>query len=220
MAAWLVQSARRAYARKWVFLGVAVLAFIASASALGALGLLPDPPKTAPATVASFASPLVAGQPASPSVSADAAEDPVKVAIPAINLSADIDNPDTTNIEALDARLLHGAVRYPTSARLGEEGNVVLFGHSSYLPLVNNPAYKTFNGIQKLRAGDTITVYASNQAYSYAVRSVLKEDVDSAAIPLSVAGRVLTLSTCDSFGKKSERFIVVADFVGSHALSS
>ncbi len=146
-------------------------------------------------------------------------EVPVKIEIPSINLSASIVNPDTTNIATLDKELLKGAVRYPTSAKLGEAGNVVLFGHSSYLPIVGNPAYKTFNSIQKLKAGDMITVLAEQTVYTYAVKSVSKESVDdNKPVPLSVSGKQLTLVTCNSFATKSDRFVVIADFVESHAI--
>jgi len=97
-------------------------------------------------------------------------------------------------------------------------GNVVLFGHSSYLPIVGNQAYKTFNGIQKLKPGDIIMISSSSARYTYWVKSVTKESANDAVIPLSVSGRVLTLSTCDSFAKKTDRFVVVADFVESHAV--
>ena len=97
----------------------------------------------------------------------------------------------------------------------------MIFGHSSYLPIVNNKAYKTFDGIQKLSAGDRITVYSSGAAYTYAVRTVEKKSAAADdGIPLTVAGKVLTLATCDSFGEKSDRFVVTADFVESHAISS
>lgn len=148
-------------------------------------------------------------------------EDPVRVVIKRVGVDALIANPITTNIETLDAHLLSGAVRYPTSAKLGETGNVVLFAHSSYLPVVGNQAYKTFNGIQKLVAGDTITVYSASTAYIYKVRTVEQESAaGDAGIPLNVSGKVLTLSTCDSFGKKTDRFVVVADFVESHSIVS
>ena len=97
---------------------------------------------------------------------------------------------------------------------------MVIFGHSSYLPVVNNPSFKALNGIQKLHEGDTIAVSSSGTTYTYAVRTVSKEDADSAGIPLVVSGKVLTLATCDSFGTKSDRFVVVADFVESHPVSN
>ena len=128
-------------------------------------------------------------------------------------------NPTITTVAVLDKELLKGAVRYPTSAKLGEDGNVVLFGHSSYLPVVGNQAYKTFNEIQKLAVGDSITVYSSDTAYTYRVRSTTKEQASDRYIELSITGRVLTLVTCSSFGAKEDRFVVTADFVESHTVS-
>ena len=115
---------------------------------------------------------------------------------------------------------MKGAVRYPTSAKLGETGNVVLFAHSSYIPVVGNQAYKAFNGIQKLVVGDVVTVYSATMVYTYRVRSFTKESAnDNIPIPLSVNGKILTLVTCNSFGTKEDRFVVVADFVESHSIS-
>jgi LPXTG-site transpeptidase (sortase) family protein len=212
----LIQAGKRVYARKWNFLGVFAVVFLGSIFTLGQLNLLPE---MSPSAVVLAANPHLA---ANTNVLAPIAtvELPTKIEIPAINLAATIANPTTTDVAVLDQKLLKGAVRYPTSASLGETGNVVLFGHSSYLPIVSNQAYKTFNGIQKLVAGDVVTVYSSDTAYTYQVRSVAKESANDAGIPLSVAGRVLTLATCDSFGAKTDRFVVVADFVESHSISS
>jgi LPXTG-site transpeptidase (sortase) family protein len=208
----LVRAGKQAYGRKWSFLALFLCAFLGSVGVLGKLDLLPEPAAVAQAT------PLVEGVNAAPP--AAVREEPEKIEIPAIGLSASIANPTSTSIQLLDQELLRGAVRYPSSAKLNETGNVVLFGHSSYLPIVRNPAYKTFNGIQKLKAGDAVIVYSSGTAYSYRVRSMTKESAENAGIPLDVSGRVLTLSTCDSFGAKTDRFVVVADFVESHSISS
>lgn len=211
----LVRAGKEAYAKKWSFFGVFIFTFFGSVSMLAALDLLPSTtsdvalsfPKTSSATAVQ--------------ASATDPELPTKIEIPAINLVATIANPTTTNIAVLDEELLKGAVHYPTSAKLGETGNVVLFGHSSYLPIVNNRAYKTFNDIQKLVAGDTVIVSSSGTAYTYRVRSMEKESAASnAGIDLAVAGRVLTLSTCNSFGQKTDRFVVTADFVESHLISA
>jgi LPXTG-site transpeptidase (sortase) family protein len=171
------------------------------------------------------ASPLVAmsAKPLSPNV-LDAfvrGENPVKIEIPKTKLVAPIANPTTTNVNALDTLLLKGAVRYPSSGLLGQNGNVIIFGHSAeYYPIVNNPWYKTFDGIEKLVVGDTIIVYSSDRAYTYSVESVLKEDASADSIPLQVTGQKLTLSTCDTFGKKSDRYVVTATLVESHPLGA
>ncbi len=213
-AARLIRVGRRAYERKWTFLGVSVFVFFLSVLALAALDLLPDPPAATPA-----APQVVVDAVANMPVPAVVVEEPVKIEIPAISLASTIANPATTDIETLDKLLLKGAVRYPTSAELGETGNIVLFGHSSYLPIVGNQAYKTFDGIQKLVAGDDILLYSADAVHTYRVRSVSKESAEGdAGIPLSVTGKVLTLVTCNSFATKSDRFVVTADFVESHSL--
>lgn len=217
IAAALVRALRRAWTRKWRFLTLFVVIFLGSIVLLGQLGLLPDPPKPDPPVTIATSSPAVTLSTSAPQA---APEQPIKISIPAISLTAKIANPTTTNLEALDQLLLHGAVRYPTSALLGQNGNVVIFGHSSYLPVIYNPAYKTFDGIQKLTAGDLITVYSADYAYDYAVRTVQRENATEAAIPLSVTGQVLTLSTCNVFGQKSDRFVVTADFVDSHPITT
>ncbi|MFZ1075374.1 MAG: sortase [Minisyncoccia bacterium] len=213
---WLIRAGKRIYARKWMFLAVFSAIFLASILLLGMLDLLPDKEP-----VPTGAAPVVTSLPvASTTPDAVVAELPVKISIPIIDLNVTVSNPTSTNIDVLDNALLAGAARYPTSAKLGEDGNVVIFGHSSYLPIVNNQAYKTFDGIQKLVAGNVVTVYSDDTAYTYRVRSVTKESANDAAIPLQVTGRVLTLSTCDSFGEKTDRFVVVADFVDSYSISN
>lgn len=210
----LVLAYKRAYTRKWDFLGLFVFAFVGNVLILGQLDLLPSPPA---ASVASADTVTMSARTVAPVVNSEL---PAKIEISKINLLATVVNPTTTSIESLDEELLKGVVRYPTSAKLGEVGNVVLFGHSSYLPIVGNRAYKTFNGIQKLLVGDVVTVYSSNTAYIYRVRSVAKEKADdNSTIPLSIAGKVLTLVTCNSFATKQDRFVVIADFVESHVIS-
>jgi len=213
----IIRAGQRAYAKKGIFFGIFAFVFLMSVAFLAHFDLLPSVANASEnafggATNQMAAISLNALTPMLPEL-------PVKIVIPKINLSATVANPTTTDTNVLDQDLLSGAVRYPTSARLGENGNVVIFGHSSYLPIVGNQAYKTFDGIQKLVAGDTIIVSSSDEAYTYQVESVTKESANDAVIPLSVAGKELTLSTCDSFSATTDRFVVVADFVESHAIS-
>lgn len=188
-----------------------VLVFLASVSVLATLDLLPERTEgllaTAP-VVEAFESVVTAP------------EVPVRIAIPSINLATVVANPESTDVAVLDSALNDGAVRYPLSAKLGEAGNVIVFGHSSYLPIVNNPAYKAFNEIQKLKSGDRILVTGSMHTFVYAVTSVESANAGTDAIPLTVSGSVLTLATCDSFGKSSDRFIVTATLVESYPNAS
>ena len=146
-------------------------------------------------------------------------EQPVRVVAKDINLDVAVTNPDTTDVNKLDDALTQGAVRYPTSALLGQNGTVLIFGHSSYLPIVYHQYYKTFDGIQNLKEGDIVSVYSSNKEYRYAVTGVKVVDANQDIIDLPNDAPHLTLVTCDSFALKTNRFVVTADFVGAYALA-
>lgn len=193
------------------FLGTFVLVFVISFAILFALGF-------APFRVESFGSTGDAGS--SPARMAPAGQEfPSRVVIGAIGVDAFVSNPAESDVETLDKALLSGAVRYPGSARLNEDGTVYLFAHSSFLKIVHNSAYRTFNNIQKLSPGSEIHVYSATSDYVYRVTSVLLVDAERALVDLSAGkGAKLVLSTCDSFGAKSQRFVVEADFAGRSPL--
>lgn len=208
----VIRAISRIGQHKFGFVVVAVLVFVVSVGLLAKLDLLPDAP--APKAVAQV--PAVVLATSTPAVP----EMPLHIEIPDIQLSVTIANPTTTNVAALDEELLHGAVRYPTSAKLGEAGNVIVFGHSSYLPVVNNKAFKAFNDIQKLKVGQKIVVKGETRTYVYTVETVTQANAGKDGIPLTVSGSVLTLATCDSFGTSSDRFIVTARLVESYLNAS
>jgi len=207
---YVIKAARRAYARKFEFLGVYLVVFFVGLVMLQELGVAPfqlaqadnHVPAPITETVAVVNIPDEAKS-----------QSPKRIEIPKVGIEASVENPETTDIASLDEALLSGTVRYPTSATLGEDGNMVIFGHSSHLPVVHNQAFKAFNDIEKLTVGDTIIVYGSTYRYVYAVESVEQADAESDLIPLDVEGVKLTLSTCDTFRAKSARFVVTATLV-------
>lgn len=207
-----LRAVSRAYRKKWSFLAAFLVTFFVSFSTLAVFDLVPEAP--AREEVAVSAGALAA------SVALAAPENPMRIEIPEVGIDVTVKNPESTNVAVLDEALLTGAVRYPTSAKLGEEGNTILFGHSSYLPIVNNEAFKAFNEIQNLKEGDRIYVHGEVQTYVYSVTQVAQADAEEDAIPLTKTGHTLTLATCDSFGKKSDRFIVVAELVETYPLGS
>lgn len=224
-----IRATKRSYQSRWLFLACTVAIFSVSLAFLVYLDLIPDTqhsqanrknisiPNVSLTTLDT--SPLVATS-TKTIREVTVNEMPVAIRIPAIHLSKRVLNPSTTNIIKLDRALLSGAVRYPLSASLGYSGNVIIFGHSSYLNIPFDEPYKTFNGIQNLKVGEKILVSSKTTTYVYAVSKVSKEDVKSAAIPLEVAEPTLTLSTCNSFGTKSDRFVVTAHLVDSYPVGS
>ncbi|HEY0010630.1 MAG TPA: sortase [Candidatus Paceibacterota bacterium] len=202
-------AAKKALTRKWSFLAVFLLVLFTSTGVLGALDLLPESGGTEVAETPKPALTAAASLAMAPEL-------PTKIEIPALDLEVDVANPTSTNVAVLDKALLNGTVRYPTSSKLGEAGNVIIFGHSSYLPIVRNPSFKAFNHIEDLKKGDRILVTGGARTFVYEVESVLSADAEEDAIPLTVEGSKLTLATCDSFGSKSDRFIVTANLVESY----
>jgi LPXTG-site transpeptidase (sortase) family protein len=145
---------------------------------------------------------------------------PVRIVADAVGLDVEVVNPLATSISALDSALLEGAVRYPGSGILSDNENMLIFGHSSSLPIVRNKAFQAFNGLKDLNEGDIIRVYSEEREYHYQVESVSHVNAEDTAIPLHTGEKRLTLSTCDSFGKKTDRYVVDASFVGSYPIET
>ncbi len=142
---------------------------------------------------------------------------PDRLIVEGINIDLPISNPQTRDIGALDEKLKDSVVRYPDSATLGVQGgNVLVFGHSSGLPVVRNQFFKAFNKIKDLEDGQIIKAVSGSDTYSYSVSRVYQASATDDRIALNVAGHRITLLTCDSFGSKSDRWVVEAEFIGKN----
>jgi len=204
---------------KRVFFAALMVVFICALSSADSIGFVPcqldGTCATSSDSVALSSLPVLGEESATPA--ADTAL-PVRIKIDSVSIDLPVQNPSTTDVDALDTLLQQGPARYVDSAKLGEDGNVVIFAHSSHLPIVHNQMFKAFNSIPDLKAGDTITLVGDNGVqYLYSVDGVAKADVGSGTtIPLSPSlGRKLTLVTCDTLTGKSARFILTATFVGT-----
>lgn len=140
---------------------------------------------------------------------------PTHLSISKINLDVQILNTQSRDAGVLDEALKKAPVRYMDSAKLGEDGNILIFAHSSHLPVVHNQMFKVFNRLSELKVGDTITVSGDGESHVYSVVLIRKADASEEVIDLSKNnGRRLTLSTCDNFGAKTSRWVVEAVYVG------
>ncbi len=216
-----------------VFFAATVVVFFLSLSAADSIGLVPyyidgttplTTGGTAPKSDTEFALsdlPELGDTPEA-DASADAAVAtalPARVLISSIGLDLAVQNPGTRDLAALDELLKQGPARYVDSAKLGEVGNMIVFAHSSHLPIVHNQMYKAFNRLPELAAGDMITLQADGKNYLYAVQSVRTADANDTRIDMSKEkGTRLTLVTCDTLTGKSARFVVEASFVGSYGI--
>jgi LPXTG-site transpeptidase (sortase) family protein len=138
---------------------------------------------------------------------------PSRIIIPKIGVDAPVVNPESRDVTVLDQALLTGAVRYPFSGLPGGDKPIFIFGHSTTFPVVRNEAYKTFNRLEDLNIGDELIVRAGVNTYYYQVFAVELADENTALIELKDGERILVLSTCNTFGAKSERIVVRGKFV-------
>lgn len=139
---------------------------------------------------------------------------PTRIRIDTIGVDASIVTPQSTSIEVLDRALLSGAVHYPGSALSGESGNMLIFGHSSYLPVVKNKAFQAFNELGKLKRGAVVDVFSETHHYTYVVDTVTLTLAENAVVPLTASEPTLTLATCNTFGAKQERWVITAHLTG------
>jgi len=136
---------------------------------------------------------------------------PEKVTISKIGVESVIQQPQSQDVAVLDEALTKGAVYYPGSGTINF-GNIFLFGHSTNWQIVNNQAYKTFNDLDKLVKGDEIQIDSNGKKYIYKVREVKLLDDSEAFVDFTNTSRTLTISTCNTFGQKQERWVVEANF--------
>jgi LPXTG-site transpeptidase (sortase) family protein len=135
---------------------------------------------------------------------------PNSLFIPSLKRTVDVLNPAANSVAALDAALLKGVIRHPDSATFGEEGNMLILGHSSYLPTVHNKNFQALNGIQNLKWGDTIVLSSNDTEYTYKVEKSYKAKATGFTVPVAGKGKKLMLVTCNNFATADDRYIVEA----------
>lgn len=122
------------------------------------------------------------------------------------------DNNDLNNIFMKE--LENGVIRYPGSAKPGENGNSFIFGHSSNFPWIKGDYNDVFALLDNVSFDDEVIIYYNQKKYKYVIReknvitpgdtSVLKRNDNKAEI---------TLMTCWPIGTTLNRLIVTWELV-------
>lgn len=147
-------------------------------------------------------------------------QDP-KLIIPKINVEIPVVYDEPSIDEAAVQRALEGGVlHYATTPNPGEQGNAVIFGHSSN-NILNKGKYKfAFVLLKRLENGDTFMLEKDGKRYIYKVfekRVVTPEDIsvlDNRDRP------TVTLITCDPPGTSVNRLIVVGEQISPDPASN
>lgn len=142
-----------------------------------------------------------------------------KVIIPKINVEVPVvyDVPSISEKD-LQTALERGVVHYPQSPVPGQNGNVVVVGHSSN-NIFNHGKYKfAFVLLSKLEEGDTFMLNYGGQRYVYKIyskRIVKPNDVSVLGPTDKVA--TATLITCDPPGTALNRLVIIGEQISPAA---
>lgn len=149
----------------------------------------------------------------------------MRIVIPRINQNVPIVGVKNENLIArkwddlegdIQKSLRNGVIHYPGTALPGDNGNVVLTGHSSYYAWDAGRFKDVFALLHQVKIGDKIVVYFNQKKFVYEVfniKIVLPKDVDVLA---QTQGEQLTLITCTPVGTNLKRLVVSAKLVGKN----
>lgn len=105
-----------------------------------------------------------------------------------------------------------GVIRYPGTARPGENGNAFIFGHSSNFPWMPGAYNQVFALLDQLVYGDEIIVYYNQKKYVYVIseKQIVKPG-DVKVLNRDVNKKELSLMTCWPVGTTLKRMVVFAE---------
>jgi len=141
--------------------------------------------------------------------------------IPKINVQIPVvyaaDNSDNT----IENDLESGVVHYADTAVPGQNGNLVIFGHSSN-NIFNPGRYKfAFVLLSRLDKGDTFYIDNNGHRYTYQIfdRQIVSP-TDVSVLGLTDKAATATLITCDPPGTSTNRLVVTAEQVDPSVASN
>lgn len=136
-----------------------------------------------------------------------------EVIIPKINVEIPVVyDVNTISDDAIQVGLQRGAVHYADTAVPGQNGNIVIVGHSSG-NIFNQGNYKfAFSLLRAMDSGDTFFLQKDGQRYTYQIyeKKVVKP-TDVSVLALTNKPATATLITCDPPGTSASRLVLVAE---------
>lgn len=108
-------------------------------------------------------------------------------------------------------------VKYPTTPEPGEEGNTLLFGHTSYQVWKQNPYGTIFKDLPKLKDSTLIQILWNWHLYEYKVVDLFivtpKQVPAQYTTYQEAGGSYITLMGCYPLGTDNKRIMVVAKLI-------
>jgi LPXTG-site transpeptidase (sortase) family protein len=122
-------------------------------------------------------------------------------------------NVDSTREETYQDALSHGLAHFKGTQIPGNEGNVLIYGHSAagdYAEKHPKDVVTAFTRLFKLNIGDNITIKINGREINYTVKRIKEMTPDDIEIFRQKGGNTLTLMTCSPPGLNAKRLIVEA----------
>jgi LPXTG-site transpeptidase (sortase) family protein len=113
--------------------------------------------------------------------------------------------------DQIQEALKFGVVHFPGTALPGDEGNVVITGHSSYFPWDPGRFKDVFALLHQVSVGDEIVVYHDQEKYVYKVYDKQTIQPDQVEVLTQDGEDRLTLITCTPVGTNLRRLVVFAE---------
>lgn len=134
------------------------------------------------------------------------------VSIEKIGIRAPLVSASGTTQKELNNSLNQGVILYPGSAWPGQDGEVVLSGHSSVFPWVKTEYGQVFTLLDKLEPGDIVSLVYDHRQYDYQITS--REVLTPDKVRISDTNQpVIKLVTCWPIGTALKRLVVYGELI-------
>ncbi|MEK7524378.1 MAG: sortase [Patescibacteria group bacterium] len=146
----------------------------------------------------------------------------MRLVIPRINQNVPVVGVKNENLIArkweqlesdIQKSLQNGVIHYPGTALPGDNGNVVLTGHSSYYAWDPGRFKDVFALLHDVRKDDKIVMYFGQKKYIYQVTDIKVVLPQNVNVLGPTASEQLTLITCTPIGTNLKRLIVTAKLI-------
>lgn len=136
---------------------------------------------------------------------------PAEITIPAIHITAPIIFDEPSQAEwKIQLALRRGVVHYGDTAVPGQNGNIVIVGHSSGQAWAPGDYKWIFTLLNKLHAGDQIEIAYQGIPHVYEVTGTTIVSPTDLSVTTQTPGPTLTLITCTPVGTSTNRLVVHA----------
>lgn len=132
------------------------------------------------------------------------------ISVAGVNIAAPI-NWDTELVEkTIQDKLLVGVAHLAGTAKPGQQGYVIITGHSSNYPWIKGQYNTIFAPLHKTKVGQSIIVNYQNHEYRYDITRIYEIKPDQLEVLQGGEGSGIRLITCTPVGTSLRRLVVEA----------